>query len=53
MTQDQATTLLAAVADLQQQTQALGQLLARVTVWCEVLCLLALCLLFFAAIRRR
>jgi len=52
MTQDQATELLVAVHDLQQITMAQGVLLSQAVIWSQAVCILLLCLLFFAALRR-
>lgn len=52
MTDAQAAELLSAVHDLQQQTQALGQLLAQAKLFIEIACVLLLCIMFLVAVHR-
>ncbi len=52
MTEQQATQLLGAVADLQQQGQALGMLLARGCVLLEGVIVLLCAVVFFQVWRR-
>ena len=52
MSDAQAQELLTAVHDLQQQTQALGQLLGEVSKFAEVVCVLLLCIMFLIAVHR-
>ena len=53
MTQDQATQLLAAVADLQEIGKALGLVLGQVAISLHIVCILLLVLIFFAALKVR
>lgn len=53
MTSDQAAQLLTAIADLQQQGQALGLLLGQVVVWLQVLSTIGVGCFFWLAVRRQ